>query len=145
MASGTTYIAMWFGLVLVAFMMFPVEYEESMNNIYSLSQDPTYTFIAILESTYNSMSSSGLLKILAAVVVVTSIYSGISFGQGNAGLSVLFIIPTLMIYALFNFFLLPTTHIITAEGLPIIIKYVFVSFLGLMTLATGWAYSSGRP
>ena len=141
MTTLTTYISIWFGLILVGYSMFPEHYIESKNVIMGMSETPVETFIFIMRSAYTSVTSNWLLSALALTGVATSVFS--SYQLGGGGFSLLFAIPLLIILAVFNMFLFPTTMILDT-AMPELIKIAIVGFLGLMTVLTGIQFTAGR-
>jgi hypothetical protein len=142
MASLTNLFSIWIGLIMVGSLMFPQHWTNQYKFLILFAENPGMATKYLLENVFTS----------SATILIGTIFAGTIFGIATAGLSnffltqnygVLFLIPALLIFTVFTYFLIPTNYIITTD-MPQEIKTIYSIFMGGLVFITVVTFVGGR-
>jgi hypothetical protein len=141
-ASLTLLLSIWAGIIGVGVLAYPSGYKSTWDQIQTVYSNPVGAIPVIIKNAFSAGNLGmfgGLLVAgaVSAVIFTTSVLGG--------GFSQLFAIPLLIIFAVVNMFVLPTTQILSESGAPYAVQVIYTLFIGTLTILTALTFTSGRP
>jgi len=136
-ASLTLLASIWIGIIACGILIHPDKYQAKYNMIATVADNPVGAIPIIIQNAFspaNILMFGGIL--VTGVILSTSIL--------GSGMSTLFSIPLVIIFAMVQMFVLPTANVMLDAGTPDAIKIIYGLFMGGLTILTAITFTSGR-
>lgn len=140
MASVTLYFSIMLGLILSGIFIYPSQYSQVWTNLNTILENPIIGGVNLMKEAFTGEGSLYLLGLLVLGGIASFKISTQLFGGGFA---LLFAIPLMIVYALMNIFLLPTSIILNSP-LPNELKIFYTALIGGLTILTMITFTTGR-
>lgn len=142
MTSLTSYLSIWVGIIVVGFLLAPNTWQKTIENLSEYLANPTTSFIDFLKYAFNRegllLYIGGIMFFGMAGAIVTNFISG-------GGVSLLFLIPALLIFAVITLLLNPLSiYMTTVQDVPMQVRLIYVLFMGVLTFLTMISFTGGR-
>lgn len=142
MATLTSYVSVWVGIMVVGLLLAPSTWKDAIENFAEYLSNPTTSFIDFLKYAFNK---EGLLLYIGGIMFFGVAGAMVSNFISGGGVSLLFLIPALLVFAVVTLLLNPLSiYMTTVQDVPNQLRLIYILFMGVLTFLTMVSFTGGR-